>query len=208
MVKPAELPAYQARVRGLVLPAPVSDEPSLEFCNSWAGWDEHGHELANGRDYAPSWEHLVALSVERGLLPADPWRDLLAGEPAGAGSVLAGVPALRAAAYRTVRGVATEHDLVLVGRLAAEGRAHQVLSADGVVGRWEMTETAGVRAPLLAAAVATADLYTSGGAARVEACGGDGCGWVFVNHSGRRRWCLMSVCGNRAKVRAFASRQR
>ncbi len=50
-------------------------------------------------------------------------------------------------------------------------------------------------------------MFTSGEATRVEACGGHGCGWLFPNRSGRRRWCLMSVCGNRAKVRAFAARQ-
>ena len=197
------------RVDGLVLPAAVADHPALEFCNSWAGWDASGHELHDGRDYLKSWGHLVALTLDRGLLPADPWSAWLADPDsvAGADRVLAGVPGLRASAYRTLRGLASAGDLDLLGRLAAEARTHQSLVAAGERGRWVMGPTAGFRAPLLAAAVATADLFTSGEATGVGACGGHGCGWLFLNRSGRRRWCLMSVCGNRAKVRAFAARQ-
>lgn len=209
MVKAAPLPAYQMRVDGLVLPAAVADHPALEFCNSWAGWDAGGDELPDGRDYLTSWEHLVALTLDRGLLPVDPWSALLADPDSvdGAPRVLAGVPGLRASAYRTLRGLASAGDLELLGRLAVEARTHQSLVAAGGMGRWVMGPTAGLRAPLLAAAFATAEMFTAGEATRVEACGGNGCGWLFVNRSGRRRWCLMSVCGNRAKVRAFAARQ-
>ncbi|HEX9231378.1 MAG TPA: CGNR zinc finger domain-containing protein [Jatrophihabitantaceae bacterium] len=31
---------------------------------------------------------------------------------------------------------------------------------------------------------------------------------MFLDPSGRRRWCEMSVCGNRAKVRRYAQRHR
>jgi predicted RNA-binding Zn ribbon-like protein len=44
----------------------------------------------------------------------------------------------------------------------------------------------------------------------LKECAGEGCSAVFFdrskNHSGR--WCSMSVCGNRAKVRAWRERQR
>ena len=41
-------------------------------------------------------------------------------------------------------------------------------------------------------------------------CANDACRWVFEDTSrgGRRRWCDMQSCGNRAKVRRFRSRQR
>src|SRR5258706_243420 len=43
----------------------------------------------------------------------------------------------------------------------------------------------------------------------VSHCGGDNCGWLFVdsskNHS--RRWCDMRDCGNRAKVRRHRLKQ-
>jgi hypothetical protein len=44
----------------------------------------------------------------------------------------------------------------------------------------------------------------------LKECAGEGCSAVFFdrskNHSGR--WCSMSVCGNRAKVRAWRERRR
>jgi predicted RNA-binding Zn ribbon-like protein len=38
---------------------------------------------------------------------------------------------------------------------------------------------------------------------RVRVCGNDDCRWTFYDHSrgGRRKWCDMAVCGNRAKAR-------
>jgi len=45
---------------------------------------------------------------------------------------------------------------------------------------------------------------------RVRQCDGTTCGWLFVdgtkNHS--RRWCVMSDCGNAAKVRRFRMKNR
>ena len=43
----------------------------------------------------------------------------------------------------------------------------------------------------------------------VEECPGDDCGYLFRDTShGRRRWCSMRSCGNRAKVQRFRDRQR
>jgi len=37
---------------------------------------------------------------------------------------------------------------------------------------------------------------------RIRVCANEDCGWVFhdTSRSGRRKWCDMSTCGNRAKV--------
>jgi len=45
---------------------------------------------------------------------------------------------------------------------------------------------------------------------RFRICANDGCRWVFEDTSrgGRRRWCDMSSCGNRAKVRRYRTRRR
>jgi predicted RNA-binding Zn ribbon-like protein len=50
----------------------------------------------------------------------------------------------------------------------------------------------------------------AGDIARWRICANDDCRWVFEDTSrgGRRRWCDMSSCGNRAKVRRFRSRRR
>ncbi len=64
--------------------------------------------------------------------------------------------------------------------------------------------------PLWPIVRSAADLLTGDGLARVKRCPGDGCGWLFLDTSrnGSRRWCDMAGCGNRARVRAFAARQR
>lgn len=43
----------------------------------------------------------------------------------------------------------------------------------------------------------------------VQECPGDDCGYLFRDTShGRRRWCSMKSCGNRAKVQRFRDRQK
>lgn len=48
-----------------------------------------------------------------------------------------------------------------------------------------------------------AELLTSAEIDRVRECDGRGCGWLFrdTSKAGRRRWCSMAICGNRAKAR-------
>jgi predicted RNA-binding Zn ribbon-like protein len=45
---------------------------------------------------------------------------------------------------------------------------------------------------------------------RLKACPRDVCHWAFYDHSKNRsgRWCLMEVCGNIEKARAFRERRR
>jgi predicted RNA-binding Zn ribbon-like protein len=45
---------------------------------------------------------------------------------------------------------------------------------------------------------------------RLRVCADDTCRWLFVDRSpaGRRRWCDMSTCGNRAKVARHRARAR
>ena len=52
------------------------------------------------------------------------------------------------------------------------------------------------------------DLYTGTSPQRIRRCAGINCYLIFVDTSrpGRRRWCSMDRCGNRAKVNAFRSR--
>jgi len=60
--------------------------------------------------------------------------------------------------------------------------------------------------PVLASA---ADLLTSQRLSRVRLCSAEDCDWLFLDQSKNRsrRWCDMSVCGNRSKVRRFRRAQ-
>lgn len=64
--------------------------------------------------------------------------------------------------------------------------------------------------PLATIARSAAELLTSPNLARVRACGGESCGWLFLDTSRNRsrQWCDMADCGNVAKVRRFRDRQR
>ena len=44
--------------------------------------------------------------------------------------------------------------------------------------------------------------------ARLHRCPGRDCGWVFLDTSGRRRWCSMATCGSREKMRRMYERKR
>ena len=48
-----------------------------------------------------------------------------------------------------------------------------------------------------------AELLVSDEADRIRTCGGDDCGWMYVDRSrnGLRRWCQMRTCGTREKSR-------
>lgn len=53
------------------------------------------------------------------------------------------------------------------------------------------------------------DLATGDGFTKLKLCAADDCSVYFVDHSrpGKRRWCSMSRCGNKAKKRRFTARQ-
>ncbi|MEO6393602.1 MAG: CGNR zinc finger domain-containing protein [Pyrinomonadaceae bacterium] len=61
---------------------------------------------------------------------------------------------------------------------------------------------------LWSVAVAAAALLTTGNLGRIRQCGGQDCGWIFLDTSRNRSraWCTMKDCGNIAKVRRFRER--
>jgi predicted RNA-binding Zn ribbon-like protein len=54
------------------------------------------------------------------------------------------------------------------------------------------------------------DLLTGDRLGRVKRCANPECGWLFLDDSraGKRRWCSMASCGNRAKARRHYHRSR
>jgi predicted RNA-binding Zn ribbon-like protein len=62
--------------------------------------------------------------------------------------------------------------------------------------------------PLWRVALSARDLLLALPESRLRVCAGDHCGWLFLDASraGRRRWCSMAGCGNRAKARRHYAR--
>ena len=56
---------------------------------------------------------------------------------------------------------------------------------------------------------AAGDLLASDESTRIRECGGDDCGWMYVDRSrnGLRRWCQMETCGTKEKSRQRALRR-
>jgi predicted RNA-binding Zn ribbon-like protein len=68
----------------------------------------------------------------------------------------------------------------------------------------------GVRSVLSSVARDAIDVFGGPRAARLKRCEGSRCALLFVDtsRSGRRRWCSMERCGNRAKVAAHRRRRK
>jgi predicted RNA-binding Zn ribbon-like protein len=90
---------------------------------------------------------------------------------------------------------------------ALRRRRLELRGADYIWG-WVAAEGPALDAILWPIVLAAADLLTSPARANLRPCAADDCGWLFLDTSrtGRRRWCTMQSCGNRAKARRFYAR--
>lgn len=72
---------------------------------------------------------------------------------------------------------------------------------------WPRADSA-LESPLWIVTRSAALLITSSDASLIKRCGGEGCGWYYVDRSrnGMRRWCEMETCGARMKSRRRAER--
>jgi predicted RNA-binding Zn ribbon-like protein len=199
----------------------VGGDLSLDFVNSVGGRIPEGNGSPGSRvlaDKLAGYPDLVAWGRHTGSTAEPDARRLLRlGEshPREAADVLDRALLFREALHRTLRSLmlGRRPDPADVSRLNAEiaaARGREVLAPfrDGL--RWEWPDAGGrLDSPLWPVARAAAALLTSGDLTRLRQCGGERCGWLFLdrsrNHS--RQWCTMEDCGNVAKVRRFRRRQ-
>jgi predicted RNA-binding Zn ribbon-like protein len=194
---------------GLVLPRAVGGDAALDLVNTFAGWDRP--TAASAREYLQSYDHLVLWSASVGMVPdaeATPLRRAGRRDPAAADQALHRARQLRSSV----------HDLLLnqdAAATAAALRTVQEIASAAIAGarlRWEPPATlefaGGVQRPLDKVAWHCLLFLGTADATRVRACPGRGCGWLFIDRAGRRRWCRMEWCGNRSKARAHARRRR
>ena len=191
-------------VDGLVVPESFNNDPVLDFCNTRAAWT-----APTPKEYLVSHAHLALWSALNGLLPAGEVAALrrAAGRAtAKADAIVTRAVAFRSALYAILIGPGTDADWSVVD---AEVRraARDVALRPGTPAGWTVT-TRGLEWPLAAVAWAAGLFLTTEAAGTVSACPSDDCGWVFANPTGRRRWCRMALCGNRAKARRHAQRRR
>jgi predicted RNA-binding Zn ribbon-like protein len=178
----------------------------LDFANTLRSrWRTTPEETLRGPDDLMGWLREALL-----LAPGTP-------DPATA-AVLNSARRLREAVDRAVLAVAAGRlpasgDVTLLNRSAATTPrpALQLVSTED---RLEPAGTAPLAAdPTLALALIAqdaVDLLLSAEIRRVRVCGADRCALRFLDRSParNRRWCSMSRCGNRTKVRLHQARAR
>ena len=174
---------------------------ALDFANT-VDWTEHDLEV-------------VATDALLEPDSLDRWGTRLgvAGRPGGPGE-LELARGLRGALHSIFSALAreVEPDDFSLARLRfayAQGVAAGTLlrREDGGFGLdWSADETRRVRFAVAADAVAL--LADPARLARLHRCPGRDCGWVFLDASGRRRWCSMATCGSREKMRRMYARKR
>jgi len=198
----------------------VGGDPSLDFVNTVGGRtvaDGGGERIR--ADKLGEYADLVAFAVRAGLVEERVGRRLLGrGErhPREAAAALRRALGFREALYRTLRSLRRRRspaaaDLALLNAEIAAARSREALAGGTERLRWEWRR-AGARLefPLWPLARAAAALLVSPRLARLRRCGGDDCGWLFVDESRNhtRQWCSMEDCGNLSKVRRFRQRAR
>ncbi len=198
---------------GVKLPKPLGGHPALDFCNTWAGWGERSSIGDDKREWLRDYDTLAVWTGYAGLADDDRVEVLRAQgrrEPGSAARVLERARALRAAVHDAVLAPADARALGDLGvELRRAGALLELRPADGGPATWSIAAAAaGLELPVLAVAWSAAGLLTSPDIAKVAACPGVDCGWMFIDVRGRRRWCDMAACGNRAKVAAHARRTR
>ncbi|TDW87640.1 putative stress-induced transcription regulator [Kribbella pratensis] len=198
------LPSHLELVQGVVLPKPVGAHPVLDFVNTRSEWTTRGTART---EWLTSYEAFLIWNSYVGLLPpATVFRliERAGSSPIEMGRRLQTTLDFRSELYDVLTGQATDHTFAAAARLIekASGRRQLVRSEDGPV--WELPEDLDL--PLHNLALLAGELLTGSSREHVRTC--PSCGWLFLDARGRRRWCSMATCGNRAKVRAHAARAR
>lgn len=137
------------------------------------------------------------------------------GAAVGAAEVAAvqGVREAARAALEAVRGGArppAEALRALNEAMAAAPAHRELVRAEGGGLAAAARRAGGTPARRLAAelAEAVADLLTDARVGQVRRCEGPGCVLLFLPAHPRRRWCVATACGNRARVARYYARHR
>lgn len=180
-------------------PETIRETLCLDYANSveWSSKDEHPDLLRTG-DMLGRWGRRL------GLLSDD--------AKSASEAELRRARALRDAVYRLFCSISRDQeparkdlDVLMSNYLEAVKRASLLPGEDFYKLDWLARDPRRIRYAVATDAIAL--LQDGSRLKRVSRCPGRGCGWLFLNLSGRRRWCSMSTCGSREKMRRLYQRQ-
>lgn len=202
----------------------IGGEPSLDFVNTTA-YRKSNPKAKKSRDYVEvfdieylgNYADLVAWSRQAELLTETKVKRLL--QAAKKKSRQAEIIhkrglTLRETLYRlfksAIEGWKPEaSDLEKLNRELAVANKHEKIDydRDGFRWKWNVGDES-LDYMLWRVAQSAAEILTLGDLTRLRQCGGNNCGWMFLDMSRNRsrQWCDMKDCGNLAKVRRFRQR--
>jgi len=193
----------------------VGGDPALDLVNT-VDWTSRGQENERLSDYGrlTEWAEGAGAVTPKA---AGALRKRAAAKPGEAAAAHHYALETRAALARLfgrmAAGRAGSRDLQDFNRLLGRPLEHMRLLPGATGGPdlqlgWEETDSRleSVVWPVLWSA---ARLLTSDEATQIRVCGGEECGWMYVDRSrnGLRRWCQMETCGTREKSRRRAVRR-
>jgi predicted RNA-binding Zn ribbon-like protein len=198
MAKPLPIPAAPP------VPLFVADEVALDFINTAYGVGPNRTDCLGSDQQVLQWLERAGLRSELDSMPTGGKRGLLLD------SALALRETTRELVERRKAGAGA--DVAALNRVLALGETHQQLI-------WKKGQTPAIRihrvgstpeAVLVPLAEAVAKLLAEGNFDLVRKCESTDCTLWFYDRtkSHHRRWCSMTMCGNRAKVAAFRERQK
>jgi predicted RNA-binding Zn ribbon-like protein len=197
------------------LPSFIGGAPCLDFANTV----DPRHAKPRD-DFLRDYRRLAEWSERARLLSTRQARELrqrAQAEPAAADAVLIRAVELREAVYTllapqppSVSERTRRHSIKTLNDEVHRAQAMADLKTSGTDWRWQWCSGPILDRMVWPIARSAAELLLSKQLRRIRECeGANGCGWLFLDTSknGRRRWCDMSVCGNRAKARRHRQRQ-
>jgi predicted RNA-binding Zn ribbon-like protein len=185
----------------------------LNFTNTASGRGDVSHQ-----DHLRQYNDLLAWSLHAGALPVDEAAELARlarRQPEAAEKVLRRAVALRESLHAIGTAIAAH----AAPPAEAVAEIDQAMTEATQAGRmrwtgkgfvWELvTRPLRLERPLWPILRSAGEVLLSAPLDRVKTCAGIHCGWLFLDEtrSGTRRWCEMEVCGSRAKMRRYRSRQ-
>jgi predicted RNA-binding Zn ribbon-like protein len=194
----------------IAAPAPTL---CLDYCNTryWRGMDAPTETLS---DFA-AWRRWLHDARAIDTAAAAGLQALHDGAPAAAQQLFADALAVRESMYHLFSAATVDATPTAPAReLAAWLAAAPPPATPVLVGSprgWGVPLVAPSKSELLGPVLwSAADLLLMPGTAPLRCCANPQCRWLFLDTSkgATRRWCAMSACGNRAKVRRHAQRQR
>lgn len=192
-------------------PEAVDADRVLAFVNTLSG-----RAAPAPAERLTSYDALVDWAREQHLVPAATAERLQAEarrHPHQAASVLLRATQFREALNELARAVEQQRQpppsaLATISDRLADAYAHGRLVPHAGALQWIASAEQDLDRVLWEISRAAGRLVLSPRLARVRSCAAEDCGWWFVDETKNRsrRWCDMTICGNREKVRRFRRR--